>query len=124
RQTPRGSWRRSKARAGALVAADATRVLRLDLREPRRGATSLRRPAREPGEEAMDEPDLVHEEQPESEDQETGGDPQAPVNAREPPGRIEHGRGDRDGDQHHPDDRPEPEQHKVRDGPSGSLDDR
>src|SRR2546425_334164 len=72
----------------------------------------------------MDEPDLINEEQPDPEAQEAGGDPQVPVDPREPPGRIQEGRRDRDGDQHHSDDGPDPEEHKVRDRPPGGLNDR
>src|SRR6266581_3599163 len=77
-----------------------------------------------PGEQSVDEPDLVDEEQPEHEAQEAGGEPQVPVDPREPPGRIQEGRRDGDGDQHHSDDGSDSEEQEVRDGPPGSLNDR
>src|SRR5207249_11106525 len=67
-------------------------------------------------------PDLVDKEQPEHEAQEAGGEPQVSVDPREPPGRIQEGRRDRDGDQHHSDDGSDSEEQEVRDGPPGSLD--
>ena len=73
------------------------------------------------GDQAIDNPDLVYQKQPETEAQEAGGNPQVALDPRGPRRRIGDERPDGGGDQHHPGDSADPKEHEVRDGPPRAL---